>query len=443
MNRFDKLSAFFLIISLVAISGPAARAGEFTDVIDAFDKDNGDPFDLNIRIGYERFQESGDITRETTDSNRIEKDEYYPSYKFATYEHVQNRLNLGIDIGLFRDVSFRFDIPVILSDDRELKSVGGFDGTALFYESLKSPQRSGVDQVIAGLWWSILDQSRVKEYPTMTAFIEGRFAVGKKLQAACVGSPALNNCIGESTVAVDDEAGISNNMNQLRLGLHFSRRYGFIEPYMGIDAMFGFYKGTDLTMGTGALNTMPPVVGTFDFGLELVPWEVPDEDRKFLIIVGGGATYHSEGRTYTPLFDALGTSSYFTDQGYPPGADPNNPADLDDDGVTDPTPGSAEQKALADWNGMTDIENYAELYGRLDFSIQPAKYVKFNLGFKAGHKSSHFITKTDQCPLGKVVDGVCTEFNPGHRPILDDPGNRFRAERAFVWSLFLDAIAQF
>ncbi|MBN2715332.1 MAG: hypothetical protein JXX14_05725 [Deltaproteobacteria bacterium] len=453
MNRICKISVFFLFLLTAGTYGTVVAAGEFTDVIDAFDKDNGDPFDLNIRIGYERFQESGNLTRESSNAARLKSGEYYPSYRFGTYEHAQNILNLGIDIGLFHDISFRFDVPVILSDDRSVKTAGDWgETTALFSDRVKSPQRSGVDYLAAGLWWNILDQSRIKEYPTLTAFIEGRFAVGKPLKAACVGTgQALNNCNGETyldpttneDIGFNEDGGISNNLNQVRLGLHFSRRYGFVEPYMGIDGMFGFYKGTDLTMGTGALNTMPPLVGTFDFGVELVPWEVPDDERKFLVIIGGGATYHSEGRTYTPLFDALGTSSYFNDVDYPPGADPNNPADINNDGVTDTTPGSAEQEALQAWNGMTDIENFAELYGRLDFVIQPAKYVKFNLGFKAGHKSEHFITKTDQCPLGSVVDGICQDYNPGHRPILDDPGFRFRSERTFVWSLFLDATAQF
>lgn len=441
MNTFSKLTAFFFVSLVVIAASPCASAGEFTDVIDAFDKDNGDPFDLNLRIGYQRFQETGDITRETLspDPQFQHSLDYYPKYKFGTYKHTQNILDLALDIGLFRDVSFRFGLPIILSDDRSItKKLGWAPRTespvsqdVLFGASVRSPQRSGVDYLSAALWWAIFDQSRTKEYPTITAFIEGRFAVGKKLTAACVKGDSPNLCDNTKS------GGISNNVNQLRMGLHFSRRYDFLEPFMGIDGMVGFYKGKDITMGGGALNDMPPIKGTFDFGMELVPWEVPDEHRKFFIVIGGGAIYHSEGRTYTPLFDALGTSSYFTDP-------TTGSADIDNNGTTDHTPGGSEQEALSAWNGMTDIENFAEFFGRLDIAIQPAKYVKFNLGFKAGHKSEHFITKTDQCTAGSVSStGVCSFYNPGHRPQIDEPGTRFRSEKTFVWSLFLDATAQF
>ncbi|MBN2343232.1 MAG: hypothetical protein JXX29_21890 [Deltaproteobacteria bacterium] len=446
MKPFVKISSFFTVVLIMAGVCTTASAGEFTDVIDAFDKDNGDPFDANIRIGYERSQETGDITRETLSRNPAFANswDYYSKYKFGTYKHSQNILNLGVDLGLFRDISFRFDVPIILSDDRSLTRVGGWDpntSTQLFAPSLRSPQRSGVDYLAAGLWWAILDQSRTKEHPTLTAFVEGRFAVGKKLTAACVGDAILNYCNGDTGpdgTEVSEDGGISNNVNQLRLGLHFSRRYGFLEPYMGIDGMLGFYKGDDLTMSVGSLNDMPPLVGTFDFGMELIPWEVPEHERKLVIVLGGGATYHSEGRTYTPLFDALGTAVYFKD----PVA---GNADINDDGTTDLTPGSDEAEALAAWSGMTDIENYAEFFGKINIAIQPAKYVKFNLGFRAGHKSEHFITKTDQCPAGSVDSstGLCSNYNPGHRPEIDEPGTRFRVEKTFVWSLFLDATAQF
>lgn len=459
MNTNSKFSSFYIWVLLVVACPAAAAAGEFTDVIDAFDKDNGDPFDLNIEIGYERYYEKGDITRETMNpaAEYKHKWDYYPKYKFGSYKHVQNILNLGLDIGLFRDVSFRFDVPIILSDDR---SVTGYHGwlagdTTLFTPTLKSPQRSGVDYLSAGLWWSVLDQSRTKEHPTITAFLEGRFAVGPKLSAACASDADLNICKGDDVngTSMSNDGGISNNLNQMRMGLHFSRRYGILEPYMGIDAMIGFYKGDDLTMSVGALNDMPPLLGTFDFGMEIVPWEKPKQHRKFLVVLGGGATYHSEGRTYTPLFDSLGTARYFNQATSPTqnmAADANiGNADIDNDGSTDysVTNGedSAELKALKAWNGMTDIDNFSEFFGKIDVAIQPAKYVKFKLGYQIGHKSEHFITKTDQCPAGSVDSstGVCAKYNPGHRPELDQPGARFRVEKTLVWSLFLDATAQF
>ena len=51
-------------VLMLGISGPAA-ANEFTDVIDAFDTEIGDPWDVNLRVGYERFYKQGLIRRET------------------------------------------------------------------------------------------------------------------------------------------------------------------------------------------------------------------------------------------------------------------------------------------------------------------------------------------------------------------------------------------
>ena len=51
-----------LSLLLVGLVNPA-RANEFTDVIDAFDMEYNDPFDINLSVGYERFQRSSVIRR--------------------------------------------------------------------------------------------------------------------------------------------------------------------------------------------------------------------------------------------------------------------------------------------------------------------------------------------------------------------------------------------
>jgi hypothetical protein len=94
---------------------------------------------------------------------------------------------------------------------------------------------------------------------------------------------------------------------------------------------------------------------------------------------------------------------------------------------------------------MTDVENYATIFGKVFIAVEPAKYVKFRVGSNFSHETEHFITKTDQCPSDQVLsDGSgCAVYNWGHRPELDNPGNRFRAEKTFIWDFFIDATAQF
>jgi hypothetical protein len=450
MKRIAKI--LFGISMVSAFAAPAA-ANEYTDVIDAFDKEIGDPFDLNLRVGYQREYEQGLIRREDFRGTPHEWDAYAYTNMFE-FERTAHILDFELDIGLYKDISLRVGLPLVLNDTRELRArqnmqwadVNGIvGGDELFALPFKSPERSGVDHIEVGLWWGILDQSRDDTKPNWTVFAEGRFAVGDKLQAAC-DKYGSHNCSGEDyqytaedgtrhDVDFNTKGGISRGVNELRAGTRLSRRYGWLDPYFGFEALIGWpQEGAAYQISgnaAGQINDMPPVVGRLDFGLEFIPWDVPELHRKLVIGLGGGAMYHSEGREYTPLFDALGTSPYFTTQEY---------VDFNGNGQRDP----GEAAAIDTWEGITDVENYATFYGQLFVSVQPAKYIKLRVGSNLGHETEHFITKTDQCPADQMQsDGTCAVYNYGHRPELDAPGNRFRAEQTLLWTLFVDLIAQF
>lgn len=436
---------FQCLVGLLAVASFSwtAAANEFTDVIDAFDRQNDDPFDLNLTIGYERFQRGGKITREDYAGTPHEWD-YYGTRTYARYKHVAHILNMELDIGLFRDVSIKARVPLVLNDTRQLTEKGrGWRASdpVLFDRDFKSPERSGLDYVAVGLWWGILDQGRDDTKPNWTIFAEGRFGVGEELTAACESSGGVdckNLTYFNGAEDYNTEGGISRGLNEINFGFRLSRRYGVLDPYFGIDALLGWSKGGNNYFidnnGAGQINTNPPMIGTLDVGMEIIPWDVPEHHRKLVIGIGTGGKYHSEGRMATPLFDALGTSSYFIEQPY---VDFNGNGQLDTD--------KNEDGAVRYWTGMTDVENYATFFGHVFVMIQPAKYVKFRLGFKGAHETEHFITKTDQCPAEQVGGdgGECGIYNWGHRPELDLPGNRFRMEKTFVWSLYFDATAQF
>jgi hypothetical protein len=440
--------ALVLALSVPAFATPAA-ANEFTDVIDAFDMEYGDPFDLNLRVGYERVFKKGLIRRENFGGVPHDWD-YFAYTDMFEFEQTTHILNLDLDIGLFRDLALRLRIPLILNDTRELKAHKDMpgdwgDGNQLFALPFKSPERSGLDYIAVGLWWGILAQERDDTKPDWTLFAEGRFTVGDKLEAACstVGGDDCRDLQYDSGHVPGEDyptkGGISRGVNELAFGMRLSRRYGWIDPFFGIEALLGWpQEGTAYQIdgnAVGQINDMPPIVGTLDFGLEFIPWDVPELHRKLSIGLGGGARYHSEGREYTPLFDALGVSPYFRQQDF---------VDFNGNGVND---GGGEHTAVADtrlWTGMTDVENYASFYGSLFVMIQPAKYVKIKLGTGLGHETEHFITKTDQCPADQMTgDGTCAVYNYGHRPELDTPGMRFRAEQTLLWVFFADLTAQF
>ncbi len=436
------------LITLVMTAGMcrSALANEFTDVIDAFDDDNDDPFDISLDVGYETERRTATIRREVIDGSAPHSWDFFQYRDMFEFKHVTHFLNLNLEVGLFKDLALRVGMPIILKDTRVLKAHddlswendGDGEGVGALIDlqnnKFESPNRSGLDHLTFGLWWGILDQGRDDTKPNWTVFAQGMFAVGEDLKAACK---------TETPTCTNTDGGISRGLNQFHFGTRLSRRYGLIDPYFGFDALVSWPRdGTVFNMATTStalINDMPPVVGTLDFGVEIIPWEQPGAHRKLSIGVGGGAKYHSEGRDYTPLFDALGMSSYFNDQTF---VDFNNNGE-DDSNDPDAGPLTAEGKAVEEWSGMSDIENYATFFGKLFVMMQPAKYVKFLVGMSLAHETEHFITKTDECAMGNIEDGLCTDYNLGHRPEIDKPGRRFRAEGTFLFNFFVEATAMF
>lgn len=444
----------------VLLASAAAQTNEYTDVIDAFDmRFNGDPFDINIRLGYETSLRQSTIRREAFDYQPLSWD-YFPYMTVAQSKQVTHTLKTELDIGLFHDLSFRLGLPIILQDSRQLTDkMGGnqwsdLDGdgspNTLFPTDFQSPDRSGIDYLSAGLWWGILDQERDDTKPNWTFFLEGRFSVGAPLVAACqAGSP---DCNTDPSKPMNIKGGVSRGLNEIVLGTRLSRRFGYVDPYFGLEALLGFPKeGTAYSSNSeNSINSLPPVVGSLDFGIEVIPWEQVEQERKVTIGVGGGGKYHSEGREYTPLFDVLGVYGDPIQSAANQGInslDDNGAPYVDFNANGEPDPNSFERGAAERFGGLTDVENYATFYGKFYVAVQPAKYVKLRLGTLFGHETEHFITKTDQCGSGNLQFNQggyeCARPNFGNRPYLDSPGNRFRAEETFLFNFFVDAIAMF
>ncbi len=455
MNRRIQLSILFAVLSIPVCFAGSATANEFTEVIDSFDIEAGDMFDLNLSVGYLMEHRGGTITRETTEKKSDAWD-FYAYRDMFKYTQVRHILDFNLEVGLFRDVSLRLGLPLILSDTRSITETSSWvkdgrpwdnDGnTPLFGDfgndaTFNSAKRSGVDYFSFGLWVNPLDQSREISFPTWTLFAEGHIGMGPVMRASC--AKGQGGCVD----GMEDRGGVSRGVNEVKFGMRLSRRLGIFDPYFGIDAMIGFPKGepgeTDFYASdskSGQINTLPPIVGNLDYGLEITPWEQPAKQRRLVIGVGGGAILHSEGRDYTPLYDALGTSPYFNPGNY-------DYVDFNGNGRND---GDAEENANHRWTGMTDIENYATIFGQAFILMQPAKYIKFRVGGKWAAETEHFITKTDMCSIdltsvvtGNVSTDACSSYNFGYRPELDNPGSRFRAEKTFVGTFYIDVTAMF
>ena len=307
----------------------------YVDVADAFDGE--DPFDLNVRVGFRHEQIFGAIQREpgalgvSGDPNRASRN----WVTVAHHNHSRNLLDLALDVGIFRDLAVYARMPIILSDDRSLSAVPGAPAgildaddrinpgdpasPPLFSVPFQSPTRSGLDYIAAGFAWSIFNQNRDPSVPTWVLMAEGRFNVGDPLQACRGGATTACRRWSEPNPNEWDhddlglDAGETRGTNGLRIETRASWRAGYVEPYAGLLFQIEWPVNAEqffLPAGNinGFINDKPPIVGQLTGGMAIFPWEDRAQFQRFGIDLRFSGRYISEGRGYSPLFDALGTS---------------------------------------------------------------------------------------------------------------------------------------
>jgi hypothetical protein len=443
-----------------------SETAEVTSVVDAFDKD--DPFDLNITLGFEQTWKHANIRRETTlnqpglSSGGFTAD----TENVASYNRTISTLDVGLDVGLFRDLALIGRLPIILQDAQSLGDLDGssnnperlFDsnGQPIFTipkgGSFQSPTRSGVDWFSVGLDWAIFNQQRDITKPTWVIGAEGRFGVGTPLHA-CNATSGNTVCPDPANPANNRSPGISRAMDGIAAHTVFSRRFGYVEPYSGFSMLAEFpQSGSDFgaTSGfAGNLVNHPPLVGNFSLGMEVIPWERREQFQRFVVDFRAIGTYHSEGRDYTELFDALGsTTSQILRTPNPGGYHLN----AQGNSVADPTQGKVY------FTGITDQLQYMSISGRFSATWQAGEYIKFVAGVAMTYDQSHVITADQACnpsitfqpgAAGPCHSGMATSGvtggvpNPNYRPTLDIPGNRFLSEDGTIVNLWINGVVMF
>ena len=336
----------------IGLSTDGALITDVTDALDTYTT-----FAPRLSIGFVRTQRGGTLQRERSPISRglppadpsLSQSGQTELDDVARYLQSTYTLNLAAEIPVYHDLSFSFIAPIILSDQRQFDAVGAdpaallrdgysVDGTAgtLFGLPFRSPDRAGIDQFRIGLNWNILNQARDQHLPTWLVRFEWRPPVGDPL-VACEGTaggarcPQLDaprpsepfdsvNVMSSPTNPAmrpngSRSPGISRGVHGAFFQTVLSRRFGFFEPFLGLEAMIEipsarlaqFRYGADRPFGQ--LSSIPPIQGALTVGLEVTPWENREHWQKFSIDFRMRGEYFSQGRDYTPLFDALGTSN--------------------------------------------------------------------------------------------------------------------------------------
>jgi hypothetical protein len=452
----------------VAASEPRllSETAEVTSVVDAFD--GSDPFDLNLTLGFEQSWKHSNIHRETSlNQPGLSAGGYTAATEnIASYSRATSKLDFGADIGIYKDLAVIFRLPIILSDTQSLGDLNGSSalpqllqdqtGHQLFTVPFQSPNRSGVDWFSVGMDWAIYNQQRNPSKPTWVVGVEGRIAVGTPLHAcnaaAAVQCPAPSDPT-KTNASMNRDPGISRGMDAVGAHTVFSRRFGYIEPYWGLWFLGEFpqsssdYGATDSFQGS--VVNHPPYVGTYSMGMEVIPWEHREQFQRFVTDFRLSGTYHSAGRDYSELFDALGSSATPTLTTPNPGAYTAGTGKYAGQSVADP---SVQQVYFT---GITDQQAYASVGARVSATLQAGEYIKFTAGVGLTYDQSHLITDSDACNPNftssasaagpcKTTAGVTTGIpNPNERAVIDTPGHRFSSDDGTIIDLWVSGVVMF
>jgi hypothetical protein len=462
--------------------------GEVVDVIDAFD--DGDPFDVSVSLGFNYSTKSAKVLRETTIAQAGLTTGGFTSNQMnvAEYTETTSRLIPEVHIGIYKDLAAYLRLPIILNNSRRLESLdssgdrlgivfAGAPGETLVTSlPFEAPDRSGVEYLAVGLEYDILNQARDRTKPTWLVGIEGRFSVGEPMHACNPASPAgqvecadpgdidrngqRNDDLESANAGNAREPGVTRGTAALEIRTILSRRVKYIEPYGGFSALFEFpLESSDYGLSDfeGSLVNHPPVVGTMIFGMMIIPWENREKFGRLTFDLRFTGEYRSEGRDYSELFDALGSSAaptlrnpQFAEYTGNDAGGPGQPTSIVDEG---------SEKVY--FTGLTDVQAYGSYRASASATWQASQYVKFTAGVGFRHDQAHGISGDQPCnpdnkssaeaagpcksgdeTLGEPITAT-GQPNPNYRPSINAVGRRFGVDDSNTFDVFASGVVMF
>jgi len=485
-DTFKKLSrAVVALLPLVVLAAAPARGAEVTRVVSAMDGENR--FDFNLTASWIHDVKSTDVKREM---QSMYGSEFIKDMKFA-----QNRdiLNLRADVGVLWDVGLHIELPLVLQDESSLdfdrsggnciypespeammpngprptcvdasnatllrdgilptttspdpanpgnppwitgwgqdaqhnrqytRAVGEYPGPSGLF---KGPSRKGFQYLGVGITWAPFNQARDDTKPTWTLSFDAKLDVFKDKRFD-PSMPGANTAVGEG-------------YHQFVFSTFVSKRFRWFDPYFGAWYMLPARTNGSPFQKYGPTQTSvsPQQQGGVMIGVEQIAWENPRGDQRVTIEGRAHIDEHFFGRGRSEIWEPLSGASGCNANNQT-ACRPNVDLDVNGDGIIDTA-----------HPGITDIESYATLGGDLGLNVQVGKYIRFRSLFGFKSDMPHLITATgagvDVDPKdGRVDPTNPAEANPTYRPIIDQPGRRFRVEGTKIWTLFIEGSIMF
>jgi hypothetical protein len=454
------------VLAGIAALAPPALAGPHGEVVSGFYA--GGRFDLHLTLDYGFELHRAGIRREQSGFPGTSPDAPTPLVKDLYFAGSRHTMVPRLTLGLLPDLAFTAALPLVLHDARSLSldqrdtpcvfpgssekptcidrtnsstiqdgilPETGFDasnpdgpGFASGSTIFRGPGRSGLDQVHLGLVWAAMNQQRDDTKPTWKLGAEARLAIGApmKLDRA---NPSRETSVGRG-------------LHEVRLWTSFARRFERLEPFVELwwMAPFATREGSAFeSLGFGQVHSSAQQQGGTRFGVEFTAWERPAMEQRVTVNAAAHMDAFFEGRAYTEMWEVLQ---------YAGTAGSGGPLVLDANPVQ---PGRQELTHP----GVTQVENYMRVGGMLGATarIRPNTYVgfTFDLLFTQPHvitfsdagldlpTCSETITTGCETDSNNVVNAGTEEVNPGHVPLIDLVGQRYRVDEVFDYALRIEA----
>jgi hypothetical protein len=421
---------------LAALASPA-WAAEISHV--ASSGDPGNPFDLDLGVRWDRTTERATITRE---NGGVEGDR-------VRYVRSRNAIVPRIAIGLYKDLELHAEMPYVLGDDREWR-YGTYAGkpTGPGTDTISTNTRDaaggpcgGTEPGVAcpifdlgsegatvfhggragdlkvGIAWGIFNDQKDDTKPF--------WVVGMDITAPTAGlyAPGKDRTLDtwESPYRVQAKPGpIGERIWKWDLYTVFSKRYGYVDPYVKAHAQLAFQSAStysncdavnEATAGTldaqqmngsavancktfgGEAGAKLPFVAGVTVGTEVIPFEDVAEGQRLAFDFRFFADLVSKQRFYNELTDLTGK--------------------------------------------LHMTEGYMEVGGLAGLYLRASRYVQLQAKASIATRTAHYLT--GETLYGDGSSGV----NPNFDYRYDAPGRRFRISEVAVFDLSFAGVLQF
>ncbi len=386
------------------------------------------------------------------------------TFRDLVFARSRDEMTLRAEAGLFRDLMFHAELPIVLRDQTELSfdrsaspcslpptpgatciagensstvsdgivPATGHDATQggagtndpLLFRGARRGAAGGsgldaLDTFNFGLTWAPMSQRHDPTKPTWVIAIEPRLSIGT-IQAFDRAAPDTNH-------------GVSDGVHRIHFRTAVSRRVGRFEPYFSLSYLLPIPRADSafIDYGTAQKVKDPQHQASGIFGTEIVAYERGRPDWRVVVDLRGRLEGHFAGRGYSEAWEMFASS-------------PALRCDAMQNPACDPT---ATQNAYQGkpYTGLTSIAGYATLGVELAVDAVLTRYLRLRAGFAYQRDQSHLITGDDvgtpTTPGGRVSQAA--EFNPAYRPVIDQAGRRYLVDNVDVFDARVTAQARF